>query len=201
MKRYTGYMPKKSGRRELLPPGGYVAKVMKAEDRDFSNGPALMLSFDIAEGEHQGFFAEDYRSNTYDNKTWRGVTYLTQPKGDGTEKDGWAVNAMNNLVAVLQESNPGYAWDWGPIEQGDYSQLKGKLLGVLFGNVEWEYQGKTGWNTKCRALIPAEDVRAGQFEVPADKPLKGSSPSQSPGAGKAEEWTEDAFSGDNDLPF
>ena len=171
MKRYEGYNPVRQARRQTLPPGGYVAVIKKAEETDLGNGPLLLVSFDVAEGEHRGFFAEDYRNNHFENKKWRGVHYLNQPQGDGTERDGWAVNAMNNFIAVLQESNPDFAWDWASVERGDYSQLRGKLLGVLFGMVQWEWEGKTGWNSKCRSLIPAQDVRAGDFETPADKPL------------------------------
>lgn len=194
MKRYDGFEARRSMRREVLEPDGYVLKIMKAEDADFGNGPCLMISFDIAEGERQGFFARDYRQNTFENKKWRGVHYLNQPKGDGSEKDGWAVNAMNNFIAVLQESNPGFSWDWGPVERGDYGQLKGKLLGGLFGKVQWEWDGKTGWNTKCRSIIPAEDVRQGHFEVPADKPLN-----NSPLAASTAELAESLT--DEDLPF
>lgn len=171
MKRYNGFMPVRSARRELLPPGGYVVMIAKAEDVTYSWGTVLLLSFDIAEGEHKGHFAADYKQNTYENKKWRGTYRLTQPAGDGSEKDGWAVNAMNNAIAVLQESNPGYTWDWEPVERGDYSQLKGKLMGVLFRNKEWEYDGKSGWTTECCSLIPAADIRDGNFSVPEDKLL------------------------------
>ncbi|MEY8313423.1 hypothetical protein AALA61_15950 [Oscillospiraceae bacterium 42-9] len=193
MKRYEGYQPVKSTHREILPPGGYVVKIMKVEDAAFANGPCLVVSFDIAEGEKAGFYTADYRGNTFENKKWRGVHFLNRPAGDGSERDGWAVHAMNNFVAVLQESNPGYTWDWGPIEAGDYSQLKGKLLGALMGRVEWEYEGKTGWNTKCRAFLPAQDIRAGDFQIPEDKPLSKKTSAQPVDIA--------GFDSDNDLPF
>lgn len=198
MKRYEGFAAQKSGRREHLAPGGYVVKIMKAEDVSFSNGPCLMLSFDIAEGADKGFFLRDYRQNTYDNKKWRGVHYLNQPCGDGSEKDSWAIHAMNNFIAVVQESNPGFTWDWGPVEMGDYSQLKGKVLGALFGQVEWEYNGKTGWATKCRGLITAQDVRDGNFTTPADKPLH---QSRQPAQPVSTQDSSGSLEDDDDLPF
>lgn len=199
MKRYEGYNPVRQARRQTLPPGGYVAVIKKVEETDLGNGPLLLISFDVAEGEHRGFFAEDYRNNQFENKKWRGVHYLNQPRGDGTERDGWAVNAMNNFIAVLQESNPGFAWDWPSVERGDYGQLRGKLLGVLFGMVQWEWEGKTGWNSKCRSLIPAQDVRAGGFETPADKPLSTAASAghtRAPGGGQTRveargDWIDD----------
>lgn len=202
MKRYDGFMPQKASHRELLPPGGYVAKIMKAEDLSYSWGEVLLLSFDVAEGEYAGHFASDYRQNTREDRKWRGTHRLTQPRGDGSERDGWAINAMNNAVAVIQESNPGYAWDWGPIERGDYSQLKGKLVGILYRRREWEWNGKTGWTTECCGLIPAQDVRDGSFAIPADKPLNskpGGSSSTAGGSWSAADIA--AFDSDDDLPF
>lgn len=199
MRRYEGYSPVKSVRREVLPSGGYVIRIKTVKEITFSSGPCLAVLFDIAEGEKSNFFSTDFETNTYEDKKWRGVHYLNQPLGDGSERDGWAVNAMNNFVAVLHESNPGYTWNWGPIEAGDYSQLKGKLLGALMGRVQWEYQGKTGWNTKCRAFIPAQDVRDGHFEVPGDKELKRSARTQTSGAAADDDMS--AFDDDDDLPF
>lgn len=194
MNQYNGFAAQKIGRRETLPPDGYVVKIMGVEEKNFSNGPCLVVSYDIAEGNNAGFFAADYRNNTFENKSWRGVHYLNVPKGDSTERDGWAVNAMNNFIAVLQESNPGFAWSWDAAARSDYTALKGKLLGMLFGRVEWEYNGKTGWSTKSRSIIPVDDVRKGLFEIPEDKPLN------KPGS-TAPAAQSSAFDSDGDLPF
>lgn len=194
MKRYEGFAPHKMGHYEDLTPGGYVLKIMKAEDVEFENGPCLKLSFDIAEGEKQDFFAKDYRQNPFENRKWRGIHYLNQPKGDGSKNDGWAINSMNNFAGVLEESNPGFTWDWVPIEKGDYSQFAGKLMGGLFGKVEWKWDGKNGWKTKLRFIVPAEDVRQGDFEIPESKPLN-NSPFAASTAELADSLTDD------DLPF
>lgn len=206
MRRYEGFSPVRSSGRSLLPPGGYVIKIMKAEEMSFSGRATLMVSFDIDEGVHAGFYAADYRNNTYANKFWRGVHYLNIPKGDGSEQDGWAVNAMNNFIAVLQESNPGYAWSWEAAERGDYTALKGKRLGALMGRVEWAKNGKSGWDTKCRAIIPVDDIRAGDFQVPEDKLIKknlfeASRPASASG-NEQQSLPDVAWSdSDDDLPF
>lgn len=198
MKPYDGFEPKKTARREILPAGGYVAQIKAAQEQEYTWGTVLSLSFDIAEGENRGFFARDYRQNTRQDKRWRGTFRLTCPTGDGSEKDGWARDTFNNAVAVLQESNPGYTWDWGPMEKEDYSQLRGKLVGVLFRNREWEMDGRTGWATEACALIPAEDVRGGHFRMPADKPL----PVDRKPLGSGGPVSPDRFlDADEDLPF
>lgn len=199
MKRYTGYEAKKSTSREYLPAGGYVAKIKAAEEISYDWGTVLVLSFDISEGEKKDFFAQDYRSQDTEDKKWRGTFRLTEPRDDGSEKDQWAKRSFNNMVAVLEESNPGYHWDWAPIENGDFSQFKDKAVGVLFRNAEWKNKetGNTGWKTECCTLIPVEDIRQGKFKMPKDKPLSPpkKAASKNPIDISAEELTDD------DLPF
>ena len=197
MKRYTGYEAKKSESRRTLPAGGYVAKLKAAEEVAYDWGVVLVLSFDIVEGEKKDFFAQDYRSQDTEDKKWRGTYRLTEPRDDGSEKDQWAKRTFNNMTAVLEESNPGYHWDWEPIEKGDFSQLRDKTVGVLFRNKEWEMKGNTGWTTECCALVPAEDIRQENFTMPKDKPLTAEkrAAAQNPIDISAEELTDD------DLPF
>lgn len=201
MKRYNGYEAKKSTTRELLPAGGYVARIKAAEELSYDWGEVLLLSFDIDEGERKDFFARDYRAQDTEDKKWRGTFRLTEPRDDGSEKDQWAKRAFNNAVAVLEESNQGYRWDWGPIENGDFSQLKGKLVGVLYRNREWEKDGNTGWTTECCTLIPVEDVRQNTFKMPKDKPL--SAEKRKEAAAKSGSFVEIVADDltDDDLPF
>lgn len=197
MKRYTGYEAKKSTVRELLPAGGYVAKIKAAEELSYDWGTVVLLSFDIAEGGKKDFFATDYRNQDTEDRKWRGTYRLTEPKDDGSERDQWTKRTFNNAVAVLEESNPGYHWDWAPIENGDFSQLKEKTVGVLFRNREWEIDGNSGWTTECCALTSAEDIRQGKFKMPKDKPLSAEkkAAARNPIDISAEELTDD------DLPF
>jgi hypothetical protein len=66
----------------------------------------------------------------------------------------------------IENSNPGYHWDW------DEKGLKGKKLGVLFRNKEWEMNGRTGWTTEAAGSCTVEDIRENTFRLPKDKPLK-----------------------------
>ena len=54
----------------------------------------------------------------------------------------------------------------------DASVLKNKTVGAVFGNKEWEYNGKTGWFTNCDHLISVQNISDDNFKIPADKPLK-----------------------------
>lgn len=168
MRPFNGYKPQKQGgAREILPAGGYVAKILNAEEKNYAWGNVLLISFDIAEGEHVGFFNADYQNNTNEDRRWRGTFWLHIPKDDGSEKDGWTKNTFNGAIWAIEESNPGYAWNW------DEKTLKDKMVGVLFRNEEWRSSntGNTGWDTKCCKLESIEDIRNGKFKIPKDKPL------------------------------
>ena len=188
MKKFSGFEAKRSGQaREVLPAGGYVAKVMNAEEIKYDWGEVVVISFDIAEGQYKDFFANDYRGQDREDKKWRGTYRLNVPKDDGSEKDGWTKKTFGNAVWALEDSNPGYKFDW------EIAPFKGKTVGVLFRNKEWEYNGQTGWTTECCALTTVSDIRDNKFKMPKDKPL----------ANKfaASAW-DNVQSGDNsDLPF
>ena len=197
IRRYNGAKAERRAAREILPAGGYVAKILdaKVQHFDFRNGDSvdkLILSFDILEGQHAGFFKRDYNQNTNEDKKWRGTYRVNIPKDDGTEQDGWSKNTFNGVIWALEDSNPGFHFDF------DETQLKGKIVGVLFRNKEWEWEDKTGWTTECCALTGAEEIRSGKFKMPKDKPLKKSGSTMSaPSGGGFAEVTDD----DGTLPF
>lgn len=187
---YANYAAKKSaGARAILPAGGYVAKIMTAKVKQNTWGDTLEVAFDIAEGECQGFFKHDYDSNTRDDRKWRGVMRLQVPSDqDDPKKDSWKKNVFENFTCCVQESNPGYEWDW------DESGLKGKMIGVLFNNREWEMNGNTGWTTECRHAASVDDIRNGKFKVPKDRPLKKS-------AGTSSNAFTEIEDSDDEVPF
>lgn len=157
--------------RPKLPVGGYVCKIMDAEVKEFngSNGPfeRLLISLDIYEGEYNGFYAEDYRSQQYEDKKWGCVYSLYVPTDDGSERDEFTKRKLKSFTDAVEDSNPGYHWDWN--ENG----LKGKTVGMVFRNEEWEWNGNTGWKVKPFIPKSADDIRAGNFKMPEDKSLQG----------------------------
>lgn len=166
MKQFSGFEAKKSTSREPLPAGGYVAKILNAKEVPYDWGSVLLISFDILEGQYKDFFAKDYKEQDREDKKWRGTLRLTIPKDDGSEKDGWSKRIFGNSIWAIEASNPGYHWDWNE------AMLKGKIVGVLFRNREWEMNGNTGWTTECCSLTSVDDIRLGKFRQPKDKPLK-----------------------------
>lgn len=187
IKKYSGFEAKRTSSREILPAGGYVAKITDCEVISYDWGDVLRVDFDICEGEYKGFFAADYRNNTSDKKTWRGNYRLNIPNERNQYFDSQQ-RTFNNFVACVEETNSGFHWDW------DESKLKGKGIGVLFRNKEWEMDGNTGWTTECCAVTTANEIREGKFKMPKDKALKH----------KAVAATSSVFTpaeDDGDLPF
>jgi hypothetical protein len=152
--------------RQKLPLGAYVCKVKRAAVQANEFGEQLCIVFDIVEGEFSGFFNEEFKNNNSENKKWKGVLRMFIPKDDGSEKDEWTKRSFKGMVTAFEKSNPGYKWNW------DEASLTGKLIGVLFRNEEWEYDGKTGWTVRPFRAISVDSVRNEDFRLPNDKPLK-----------------------------
>lgn len=187
MRQFSDFKAQRTATREILPAGGYVAKIMDAKEIKYDWGEVILISFDISEGANKDFFATDYRNQTMEDRKWRGTYRLNIPKDDGSEKDGWTKRTFGNAIWALEDSNPGYHFDW------DETKFKGKSVGVLFRNREWEMNGNTGWTTECCALTSVSDIRDNKFKMPKDKPL----------ASKPQTYgmTEVAEEDIDDLPF
>lgn len=151
---------------ERLPVGGYILKILDAEETEFKNGgKALKVSFDIAEGEYKGFFANNYKSQTNEDKRWKGTLLMGIPVGDNSEQDNWKANAFKSNIAAIEESNKNYHWDWKE------EDLKNKIVGAVFFNKEYDYNGRQGFFTACHSFRSVESIKNGKFKIPKDKLL------------------------------
>ena len=165
MKAFNGLEIKKSvGASEPLPAGGYVAKILNAKVEEYSWGEVLVISFDIAEGEYKDFFSKQYKENTREDKKWKGNFRLTVPQESNQYFDSQK-RTFGNAIWAIEESNPGYHWDWNE------AALKGKMVGVLFRDREWEIEGNTGMTTECCTFVSVDDVRTNNFKMPKPKML------------------------------
>lgn len=182
--------------RAQLPVGAYICQILKAEEKVYSSSKGewhkLEVSFDICEGEHKDFYANDYRSQSGEDKKWKGVLRMNIPTDDGSEADGWAKRSFKTNILAIEESNNGYHWDWNE------AQLKGKTVGIVFRSEEWEYNGKRGWRTAPFKMVPAADVKSGNIKIPDPKPLNGKTASQASTATDLSDFVEVASA---DLPF
>lgn len=151
---------------ERIPVGGYVVKILNAEEVTFKNGGrGLKLSFDVVDGDYKDFFKKNYEQQRQEDRKWKGNIMLFVPKEDGSEMDEWTANKFKTNMSAIEESNSGYHWDWN--EQG----LKGKVVGAVFRNKEYEDNGSTRFFSECCQLKTVEAIREGKYKIPKDKLL------------------------------
>lgn len=166
MKQYADFKSERSSTgRETLPAGGYVCQILSAKVESSEWGDTLVIAHDVCEGDYNGIFKRDYDNNTMESKKWRGTFRLKLPKDDGTEQDAWKKRSFNNFIWAIENSNPGYSWAW------DEKTLKGKKVGLLYRNKEWEYNGRSGWTTEAAGSDSIDNIRDGKFKMLKDKPL------------------------------
>lgn len=182
----------------VLPTGGYVcriqgAKISEYQTRDGGTFERLEVAVDIEEGEYKGYYRQEFDRQQTEDKKWRGVFRLYVPSGDGSEQDGWNTAKLKRFVTDVEDSNPGYRWDW------DEKKLKGKLVGLTFRREEWQKKdtGEFKWSVNPFQAYTVEDIRQNKFQMPKDKPLKGKT------AAAAQPKFEDVVETnvDDDLPF
>lgn len=167
---------------ERLPVGGYVLKVLDVKEESYDWGDVIILRFDIAEGEHKGFFDKQYKAMQDEYKKWKGTYRINVPVQKGTSEDDVnkykrSLGFFKSQIEAFNKSNANTNIDCS--KEWNTSVLKNKLVGAVFGNKEWEINGRSGWFTNCDHLIPAEDIRNDNFTIPKDKPLDNKSKSSS----------------------
>lgn len=178
-----------NGGRQRLPKGGYVCKILSVEETESKQGnPYLLLSLDIAEGEYIGFFADDYAAQTGD-KRWHFIHRLMIPTN---KSKPYTVQLFKTFNSYLEESNPGWHFDWTK----DEKQYRGLIIGVLVNEREYETSsGKRGMATNIARIVKANTIRSGAYTVPNDQMLR--TPAKS---ADSDYYMPDTVD-DDDLPF
>jgi len=181
--------------RQKIPAGAYECVVKQAQVVNESWGSMLCILFDIDAGEYAGYYQDDFNANTREDKKWKGVLRQFIPKDDGSDRDEWTKAQFKGMVQAFEDSNRGFTWNW------DERSLKGRVIGILFRNEEWAYNGKTGWTARPYKAISVDAVADGKYTIPKDKPLSGSAAAAAEPKPVEGSYTEDAFGDDGELPF
>ncbi len=135
---------------------------VQAEEKDY--GTLLKIAFDIAEGEHEGYYKRRFESKKQSNPDakWPGMYYQAAKQDD--------LRYFKGFITSIEASNPGFKWNW------DEKKLVGKLFGGIFGEEEYEKtDGSIGTIVKCRFVRSVDAIREGKFKVPEKKRLQPSS--------------------------
>lgn len=179
-----------AGEFEKLPKGAYEVRIEQAKvttytGKDGTPFEKLEIAFDIDKGEYAGYYRRNLEAQQQEDKTWKGVLRIYVPKDDGSEKDLWTKRKFKAIIQAIEDSNPGYHWDWNE------SGLRGKIVGCIFQWKEWAYNGKSGWFANPYNFIDVAKVRSGEFKLPDDKPLPENQKPVSPNISAADESEDD----------
>lgn len=177
MKVWNGYETTKAlvSSSEKLPEGGYVLIIKGVEEVQNDWGSSLLFRFDVREGEYEGYYAENYRSQ-YENPKWKGTYRLPIPIEDGSESDEFRKRRFKGAIQAIEGSNEGYRWDW------DEGKLKGKTVGGVFFQKEYFVDGRGGFYTACHHFEPADKIREGRYKIPEPKLLNSKKDAESKAA-------------------
>ena len=158
------------GEYKPLPSGGYVCVIKQVREQFSRNGrPMVVISLDIFEGDHKGYYEKAFRADSRPDKKWGCNVYQI------TEDDtGKCTPGFKTFITSVEKSNPGFQTVWGDLF---CQSFKGRMIGGLFGREQYlKNDGSLGWSTKCVAFRSTETIRNGDFTVPVDKLLNGQKP-------------------------
>lgn len=161
MKQFEGFKSEASGKKfPMLPAGTYVAAIKNVKVDGQEPDQQLVLRLDIIEGDWAGYYTKRYENDSHSagfaqnyKANYKGDLRIQVPNPDNSKRNHpeWDVRTFNNAIFCIEQSNPGYKWDWN--EAG----LKGKVVGI---NVrEGTYNGNL--YTQIGRLEVADDVRKG----------------------------------------
>ncbi len=144
--------------------GGHYAIIKNVSERETKNGdPMIVVSIDFDKKDAQaGYFTEQFKKDVRPDKKYpnQAVNYIT------TEYGGACTKNFKSFMKAYADSN-GITEDkikWGADFAG---QFKNKKIGVVFGNVEEEYNGEVKMRRKIRWFC--NYAKAGEQPIPNEK--------------------------------
>lgn len=178
---------------QKLPAGAYKIKILRAED----TSDALCLLFDIVDGEYQDYFknklTDDRKSYGADKAKFKGVLRFWYP--DGGEHDDSKKRRLKTALKTINDSNRlgiDFTKEW------DGAQLSGAVVGMIFRDKEWSYNGKTGFTAQPYSVISLDDLNSGNYKIPEPLTLSPAATAYSAPTAAAAPMTPPL---DDDLPF
>lgn len=187
-----------------LPKGGYICRVMMAEETADKNGnPMLHIAFDIIEGEYTGYFMNLYQARKNNNTDplkeikwpFEGQSWISVNDYEHPEKTS---KKFKGFCTALEDSG---ADIWTPKKELNLNNVKDAEVGVVFQLTEHEYNGKTSWRAVPWGFRSIEAIATNDYFVPDDRPLSAPN-TRGTGFSPASTGSADSFSAaEDDIPF
>ena len=152
---------------EKISLGGHKGIIIKAEEytSDFSGKKSLKVYVDTASDDKQPeYFKKQYENDTRIDRKYPNGAIKYIPLGEEENQ----VKMLKTFITAYENSN-GCQFDWGK----DWEQLKGKKIGIIFGQEEYTSQdGTTKLATKLNQFRSIDKVD--NVKIPKVKLLDGS---------------------------
>ena len=155
--------PAYTGEFAQLPAGLYVCEILGAKEEEFNKQRRFVMQFDIAEGEHKGFYQKQYDSDKVTNQgaKYRGVYYQFM--------ENYGLPYFKGLMTSVERSNQGYHFPWGT--KGNEKTLIGKKFGAVMGREEFlTDSGDKRMATKIVQIRSVDGLK--DAKIPEDKLLE-----------------------------
>ena len=143
-----------------LPAGGYVAKILSMTEN--MQKEYVEVVFDIAEGEHAGYYSDDFgKAHPYTHHFF--MSYKQT-----------ALGMLKGRLEAIQLSNPGFdpfaAWDSNRLDM-----FTNRLVGINLQEEEYDRNGETKVRLNVCQVVDAAKVRNGEVKPRERKKLDASS--------------------------
>ena len=171
--------PASTGDFKRLPAGGYVIRITEVEDKD--DKEYLNITFDIAEGEHKGFYSDEWGK---EHKFAHTFVRSYKEKALGMFKGFLKAVDDSNGTTFVEKAEKGFP------EQ----QLVGKGVGILLGYEEYvNDRGEIRERSRVAATRSVDAIRSGDYKIPELKKIAPAAdiPATAP----------EGFTADDELPF
>lgn len=153
--------------------GGHTAIIKRVQETTSKNGrPMLQIALDFdAKDPQAGYFKQAFDSDNRADKKWpfQGTQYILTE-----DQDGKCSRSFKGFITSVEESNKAEC-QWGD----DFENwFKNKKVGVVFGEVEEEYNGEIKTRRRIRYFCSYDKAKAAP--VPAKKMFRGERPAAKP---------------------
>lgn len=175
--------------------GGHYAVVKQVSETKSKTGKdmiVVLIDF-VAPDKQAGYFMDSFKSDIRPEKKWpyQATQYILSE-----DKDGNCSRNFKTFINSCEKSNNGFTVQWG---DNFAAQFKNKKIGVVFGNVEEEYNGEVKMRRRIRWFCKWEAVA--NASVPQDKLLPGSSAPASTGTTSTDGFVNSVPGDEEEIPF
>ena len=148
--------------------GGHHAVIVSVKEQKSSTGKDMVVvALDFAKNDKQaGYFKAQFDNDTRSDKKWpyQAVQYIVSEDAEGK-----CSKSFKGFITAFERSN-NITTNWG---DKFCDQFKNKKIGVVYGEVEEEYNGEI--KTRRRIRWFCEDAKVDSSAIPEKKYLNSAS--------------------------